>query len=70
MSNDDDMRDEYDFDAMPNGVRGKYAARARAASNVVKLDPDVQACFSTSEAVNGALRHLMQAMSEARAKSA
>ena len=50
-----DMRSEYDFSG---GVRGKYAARYAAGSNVVVLDPDVAAKFPTSEAVNDALREL------------
>ena len=50
-----EMRPEYDFSA---GVRGKYAARYAAGSNVVVLDPDVAQKFPTSEAVNDALREL------------
>ncbi len=50
-----EIRPEYDFSA---GVRGKYAARYAAGSNVVVLDPDVAAKFPTSEAVNDALREL------------
>lgn len=50
---DEDMRDEYDF---AGGVRGKYAARFAKGSNVVVLDPDVAAEFTTPQAVNEALR--------------
>ena len=50
-----EIRPEYDFSG---GVRGKYAARYAAGSNVVVLDPDVAAKFPTSEAVNDALREL------------
>jgi hypothetical protein len=53
---DPDMRPEYDF---TNGVRNKYAARMRAGTNVVLLDPDVAAAFKTSEEVNRALRALL-----------
>jgi hypothetical protein len=35
-----EMRDEYDF---RGGVRGKYAGRYAAGTNVVVLDPDVAA---------------------------
>ena len=52
-SQDDDMRDEYDFS---KGVRGKYADRFAKGSNVVVLDPDVAAEFKTPQAVNDALR--------------
>lgn len=50
---DDEMREEYDFSS---GVRGKYAQRFDAGSNVVVLDPDVAAEFKTRQAVNEALR--------------
>lgn len=54
---DPDMLREYDFS---NGVRNKYAARLRAGTNVVLLDPDVAAAFKTSEDVNRALRALLE----------
>jgi len=50
------MRAEYDFSG---GVRAKYASRLREGSAVVVLDPDVAAAFRTSEAVNRALRALL-----------
>jgi hypothetical protein len=52
----DTMRAEYDFSG---GVRAKYASRLREGSVVVVLDPDVAAAFRTSEAVNRALRALL-----------
>ena len=52
----DGMRVEYDFSG---GVRGKYAARYRAGTNVVMLDPDVAATFKDAEAVNRALRAII-----------
>jgi len=54
---DEEMRSEYDFSG---GVRGKYAARYAAGTNVVVLDPDVAREFRTSEEVNKALRELAQ----------
>lgn len=42
------------------GVRGKYAARYAAGTNVIVLDPDVAAAFPTPEAVNAALRALLE----------
>lgn len=59
----DGMRVEYDF---TGGVRGKYAARYRAGTNVVMLDPDVAATFKDAEAVNRALRALIAAVPVAR----
>ena len=57
---EDDLRPEYDFSKMQGGVRGKYVERYRAGTNVVLLDPDVAQAFPTSDAVNEALRLLMQ----------
>ncbi|MFL6195616.1 MAG: hypothetical protein ACJ75H_15675 [Thermoanaerobaculia bacterium] len=54
---DDDMRDNYDFS---QGVRGKYASRFAEGSRMVVLDPDVAAAFSDANAVNEALRGLIQ----------
>ena len=56
----DEIRPEYDFSKMNNGVRGKYVERYRIGTNIVLLDPDVAQAFPTSEAVNEALRLLMQ----------
>ena len=52
---DGTMRAEYDFSG---GVRGKYAQRYAAGSNVVVLDPDVARLFPTARAVNATLRTL------------
>jgi hypothetical protein len=57
---DDELRPEYDETMLKDGVRGKYAARYQAGTNLVLLAPDVAAAFPTSEAVNEALRLLMQ----------
>jgi hypothetical protein len=51
------MKREYDFS---KGVRGKYAARMREGSNVVRIDPDLSAEFPHAESVNAALRELLQ----------
>ena len=52
-----EMLDEYDF---RRGVRGKYAERYAAGSNVVVLSPDVAEVFPDSESVNEALRALIK----------
>ena len=49
------MLEDYDFSS---GVRGKYAERYKAGTNIVRLDEDVAAIFSTSQEVNAALRSL------------
>ncbi len=56
-SSDPEMLAEYDF---RGGVRGKYAARFAAGTNVVVLAPDVAGAFPDSAAVNEALRALMK----------
>ena len=60
-SADDDLRPEYDVSVLTGGVRGKYLERYRAGSNLALLVPEVRAAFPTDEAVNRALRSLMQA---------
>lgn len=58
--NNDEMRPEYDLSRLKGRVRGKYAERYRAGTNLVLLEDDVQAAFPTAEAVNEALRILMK----------
>lgn len=60
------MLKEYDFSA---GIRGKYAARYAAGSNVIVLSPDVANLFPTSQAVNRALRTFAK-MTKDRTKKA
>jgi hypothetical protein len=55
----DGMRPDYDFAAMKGGVRGKYAGRARAGTNVVLIEPDVSDAFPTERAVNEALKGVL-----------
>lgn len=58
---DDELRPEYDLkQLLKDGVRGKYAARYRAGTNLVLLSPDVAKAFPNDEAVNEALRLVMQ----------
>lgn len=51
------MRKEYDFS---KGVRGKYARKYRAGTNIVLLDPDVAKVFKTPKLVNQALRSMSE----------
>jgi hypothetical protein len=59
---DDDLRPEYDLRRLLKGsVRGKYAARYRAGTNLVLLAPDVADAFANDEeAVDEALRLVLQ----------
>jgi len=53
------VRAEYDFGSMRGGVRGKYVKRLRESSNVVVIDPEVAKVFPNDEAVNEALRGVL-----------
>ncbi len=56
----DGLRAEYkrsDFGAL---VRGKYAAKVAASSNIVVLEPQVARAFPNDRAVNKALRSLLR----------
>jgi hypothetical protein len=57
----DELRQEYDLSKLQGGVRGKYAARYRAGTNLVLLSPDVAAYFPDEQSVNAALRTLIHA---------
>jgi hypothetical protein len=49
---EDELRPAYDLTKLlKGGVRGKYADRYRASTNVVVLAPDVAQAFPTEEAV-------------------
>lgn len=69
---DDDLRPEYDMTELLKGsIRGKYAERYKAGVNLVLLEPDVASAFPNDEAVNEALRLVMQlAKIQARSKAA
>ena len=57
----DDLRPEYDMKSLlKNGVRGKYAARYRAGTNLVLLEPEVAKAFPNEKAVNEALKLVMK----------
>lgn len=56
-----ELRPEYDLpQLLSGGSRGKYAARYQKGVNLVLLDPDVAAAFTSAEAVNEALRLVMK----------
>lgn len=54
---ENEMRPEDDFSG---GVRGKHYRAYRQGTNRVFLEPDIAAVFKDSEAVNHALRMLME----------
>ena len=53
------MRAEYDFASMKGGVRGKYAQRVREGTNIVLIEPEVAEAFPTEQAVNEALKGVL-----------
>lgn len=54
------LRPEYKRSDFGEFVRGKYASRIRTSTNVVVLDPQVAKVFPNDEAVNNALRGLIE----------
>jgi hypothetical protein len=69
-SQDNELWPEYDFSQLKGGVKGKYVERYRAGTNLVLLDPDVAQAFPSADAVNEALRLLMQIAQRQPAKNA
>lgn len=57
---EDELLSEYDFQQLAGGVKGKYVERYRAGTNLVLLDPDIAQAFPNDQAVNEALRMLIQ----------
>lgn len=54
-------RAEYDLETLlPGGIQGKYVERYRKGTNLVLLEPDIAKAFPTQEAVNHALRLVME----------
>ena len=65
----DTMRPEYDLrELLKGGVRGKYAKRYHARTNLVLLDPEVRKVFRDEKAVNEALRLVIQLRGTSAAK--
>jgi hypothetical protein len=55
----DELRPEYRREDFGVGVRGKYLGDYRSGTNLVLLRPDVAKAFPTEDAVNNALRSLI-----------
>jgi hypothetical protein len=56
----DELRPEYRREDLGPGVRGKYLEAYRAGTNLVLLSPEIAKVFPTEEAVNDALRSLIE----------
>ena len=59
-ANSDELRPEYRREDLVPGVRGKYFESYRKGTNLVLLSPDVAKAFPTENAVNDALRSLIE----------
>lgn len=55
----DELRPEYRRSDFGKLVRGKYAARVSAETNIVVLEPELAEAFPNAKAVNEALRGLL-----------
>lgn len=60
-NDDDELREEYDLSQLPVLPRGRYAPERRAGKNLAVLEPDLARAFPSDEAVNRALRLVLQA---------
>ncbi len=56
----EELRPEYRREDIGPGVRGKYFESYQKGTNLVLLSPDVAKAFPTEEAVNDALRSLIE----------
>ena len=56
--NKDELRPEYDLSKLKGGVRGKYHKQAKAGTNLVLIEPELNELFPDADSVNRALRLL------------
>ena len=56
----DDIASDYDLSKLPRAIEQERRFRAQARAHLIRLAPDVAEVFPTSEAVNEALRQLIQ----------
>jgi hypothetical protein len=62
-----EMRAHYDFSADANPTQGKYLEKYRSGTKIVRIDPDLSTRFPDSDAVNAALRRLIELIPETNA---
>jgi hypothetical protein len=55
----DELRPEYRREDLGKGIRGKYFKSYKKGTNLILLSPDVAKVFPTENAVNEALRSLI-----------
>ncbi len=56
----DQLQPEYPEKLIKSSVRGKYAKQYREGTNIVLLEPDIAKAFPNTQAVNDALRRVME----------
>jgi hypothetical protein len=61
LNEDYELRKEYDLSQLPIMPKGRYAPERRAGKNLVVLEPDLAKAFPNDEAVNRALRLILEA---------
>jgi len=61
----DGLRPEYRRKDLGRGIQGKYLKAYRAGTNLVLIKPEVAAVFETEQAVNDALRSLIEVAQQA-----
>lgn len=59
-ADDYELRDEYDLSKMIIVPKGRFAPERRIGKNVVVLSPELSQAFPNDEAVNAALRLVLQ----------
>lgn len=64
-----DETPEVDLAAMRRLPRGKYATKARRSFAVALVEPEIFAQFGSSEAVNAALRAVLDAAETVKART-
>ena len=60
MAKGAEIRKEYRREDLGKGVRGKYFEDYKKGTNLILLSPDVAAAFPDDDAVNTALRNLLE----------
>lgn len=60
IDDDDELAEEYDLASLPVMPKGRYAPERRLGKNLVVLDADLAQAFPSDEAVNQALRLVVQ----------
>lgn len=63
------LRPEYDLQSLGNGVRGKYAKRYGAGTNLVLLSPEIAAHFPDQKSVESALKLVIRLQGHSRKKA-